>query len=60
MNPQKPQDKDQDVAQSQYFDPFPKPQTIPAGWDTSTLLSAPNPAPVQQADDSAESVSVVE
>jgi hypothetical protein len=55
MNPQKPQDKDQDVAQSKYFDPFPKPQTIPAGWDTSTLLSAPKPDSVMDEDDSTES-----
>lgn len=60
MNPQNPQNENQDVVQSQYFDPFPKPQTIPAGWDTSTLLSAPKTDSTQQADDSAESNSVVE
>ena len=57
MDPQNNQKNDQDVAQSQYFDPFPKPQTIPAGWDTSTLLSAPIVAPSQQAEDTTESES---
>jgi len=54
MDPQKNQTNNQDVAQSQYFDPFPKPQTIPAGWDTSTLLSAPITSPTQQAADTTE------
>jgi hypothetical protein len=49
------QDEDRDIVQSQYFDPFPEPQTIPSGWDISELLSAPEPAPVTEADDSAES-----
>lgn len=39
------------------FDPFPEPQTIPAGWDTSMLLSAPIIATVQQAEDSTENKS---
>jgi hypothetical protein len=49
------QDEDRDIVQSHYFDPFPEPQTIPSGWDISELLSAPEPAPVTEADDSAES-----
>ena len=52
MEPQKNQNNEQDVTQSQYFDPFPKPQTIPAGWDTSTILSAPVTASAQEAEDS--------
>ena len=55
MDPQKNQNNDQDVAQSQYFDPFPEPQTIPAGWDTSTLLSPPIPASAQTVEDTTES-----
>jgi len=54
MEPQKNQNNDQDTVQSQYYDPFPEPQTIPAGWDTSAILSAPKTAPVQQPEDSTE------
>jgi hypothetical protein len=54
------QDENRDVTQSQYFDPFPQPQTIPSGWDMSTLLSTPTIDSVQQADDLAENNSVVE
>ncbi len=54
MEPQKNQNNEQDPAQSQYFDPFPKPQTIPAGWDTSTLLSAPKNDSVMDEDDSTD------
>ena len=57
MDPQKNQNDNQDAAQSQYYEPFPQPQTIPAGWDTSTLLSTPEPASAQEADDSTESES---
>ncbi len=35
-------------------DPFPEPQTMPAGWDLSALLSAPTTDPVSDTDDSAE------
>ena len=48
--------EEQDINQH-CFDPFPEPQTIPAGWDTSTLLSTPIPAPDQQAANSTESES---
>jgi hypothetical protein len=51
------QDENRDVFQSCCFDPFPEPQTIPAGWDTSALLFAPKPDSEQQVDDSAESES---
>lgn len=47
-----PQDDDRDVLQSHCCDPFPEPRTIPAGWDTSTLLSAPKPDSVQQTKES--------
>jgi hypothetical protein len=51
------QDEDRDVTQSHCFDPFPEPQTIPSGWDMSTLLSAPATDTVQQVDDSSETES---
>jgi len=35
------QDEDRDVFQSHCFEPFPEPQTIPAGWDLSGLATAP-------------------
>jgi hypothetical protein len=49
------QDDNRDVFQSQYFDPFPQLQTIPAGWDLSGLFPAPQSASDEQADNSTES-----
>jgi hypothetical protein len=57
------QNENQEVFESQCFDPFPEPQTIPSGWDISGLLSAPEPfdlaqgrpASAKREDDSAES-----
>jgi hypothetical protein len=49
------QDEDQDTAQTSAHNPFPEPQTIPSGWDTSGFFSTPEPASAQEADDSAES-----
>jgi hypothetical protein len=46
------QNEERDVFQTHCFEPFPEPQTIPAGWDTSTLLSSPTSDSVQQANDS--------
>ena len=54
-----PTNEERDVTQH-CFDPFPEPQTIPAGWDTSAILSAPVVASAHQADDSAGSNSVIE
>ena len=34
-------DEDRDVVPSHCFDPFPEPQTIPAGWDLSGLTTTP-------------------
>jgi hypothetical protein len=45
-------DENRDIFQSQYFDPFPQPQTIPSGWDLSGLFPTPEPASDQQIDDS--------
>jgi len=47
------QNEDRDVFATHCFDPFPEPQTIPAGWDTS-VFSAPQPASVMEEDDSAQ------
>jgi hypothetical protein len=47
------QNENQDTAPTFARDSFPEPQTIPAGWDTSTFSSAS--APDEQKDDSAES-----
>ena len=44
------EDRDRNSAHN----PFPEPQTIPAGWDASAILSAPQTDPVMDEDDSAE------
>jgi hypothetical protein len=49
-----PQDENQDTVQTSAYDPFPKPQTIPSGWDTSGFSSAPQPASVAEEDDAVE------
>jgi len=51
------QDENRDIVQTSAYNPFPEPQTIPSGWDTSGFFSAPEPASAQTADDSAESES---
>jgi len=38
--------EDEAVSQPEGYDPFPKPQTIPAGWDVSVLFSEPDAAVV--------------
>ncbi len=48
------QNEERDVFAAHCFDPFPEPQTIPAGWDTS-VFSAPQPASAMEEDDSAQS-----
>ena len=35
------QDENQEIVRSSAYNPFPEPQTIPAGWDTSVFSSAP-------------------
>lgn len=49
----KPQNEDPQATQPQWFDPFPEPQTIPAGWDTSTFVTLPLAEALE--DESAES-----
>ena len=48
------QDEERDVSQSHPFEPFPEPQTIPVGWDTSTLLSPATTDSVMDEVDSSE------
>jgi hypothetical protein len=47
------QDENQETNSA--YNPFPQPQTIPAGWDTSVFASASEPVSVSEEDDSAES-----
>jgi hypothetical protein len=42
------QDENQDVVRSSAYNPFPEPQTIPAGWDTSVFSSASQPFDLAQ------------
>jgi hypothetical protein len=49
------QDENQDVIRSSAYNPFPEPQTIPAGWDTSVFASAAETDSSMEEDDSAES-----
>ena len=52
-----PQNEDRDIIDNSAYNPFPEPQTIPAGWDYSALTSTPQTASVDQEDDFAESES---
>jgi hypothetical protein len=49
-----PQNEDRDVTCNSAYNPFPEPQTIPAGWDTSAILSTPQTDSVMDEDDSAD------
>jgi hypothetical protein len=51
-----PQDENQDTVQTAAYNPFPEPQTIPSGWDTS-VFSAGQPAAGEPADEPVESES---
>ncbi len=44
----------QDTVVSAAYNPFPEPQTIPSGWDTSTFYATPVAASTSQADSSVE------
>ncbi len=44
-------DEEQNVPEAPLFDPFPEPQTMPAGWDLSGLVSDAGPAPSAQTTD---------
>jgi hypothetical protein len=43
--------EDRDLFQSDSFDPFPQPQTIPTGWDLSVLFPPPAPESLEAADE---------
>lgn len=43
------------ASDTQIFDPFPKTNTMPSGWDLSALTSEPQPAPAAPVDESPES-----
>jgi hypothetical protein len=43
--------EDTNVPETPIFDPFPKPVTMPSGWDLSELTPDPQPAPAAPADD---------
>jgi hypothetical protein len=52
-----PQDESQDTVQNPAYNPFPEPQTIPSGWDTSVFFSSPQPLATDPSDDLRESES---
>jgi hypothetical protein len=47
--------EDQDVVHNSAYNPFPEPQTIPSGWDTSTFFSKPQTDSIMDEDNSEES-----
>lgn len=49
------QNENQDTMQTSAYNPFPEPQTIPSGWDTSAFLSALQADSVAEEDANAES-----
>jgi hypothetical protein len=48
------EDENQDIAQNPAYNPFPEPQTIPSGWDTSEFIFTPQPVSAEQAADIVE------
>lgn len=46
--------EEQDTMENSAYNPFPEPQTIPSGWDTSALASQPQTDPVMDEEDPAE------
>jgi hypothetical protein len=44
------QNENPDFSPTEYYDPFPEPNTIPSGWDLSEMLSAPQPVPASESD----------
>ncbi len=49
------QSEDHEVTHNTAYNPFPEPQTIPSGWDTSTFFSKPQVDSVVDEDHDAES-----
>jgi len=52
------QDEYQDTVKTSAYNPFPEPQTIPSGWDTSGFFSDPEPASNEQGNDLREAKTV--
>ena len=50
-----PKKVNQEVEQGPIFEPFPKPQTMPSGWDLSGLASTQSLPPVSEPTVDAES-----
>ncbi len=48
------QNENQENAQNSAYNPFPQPQTIPAGWDTSAFYAAESDSEMET-DDTVES-----
>jgi hypothetical protein len=46
--------ENQEFTPSEVFDPFPKPQTIPTGWDVSELMSDTRSVPAAELDTKAD------
>ena len=46
--------EDRDVADNSAYNPFPEPQTIPSGWDTSTFFSSSDVDSVMDEEDADE------
>jgi hypothetical protein len=44
-------DENTTVSEDPIFDPFPEPNTMPAGWDLSGLVPDPLPASVETTDE---------
>ena len=51
------QNEDREFVQTDWFDPFPEPHTIPAGWDTSGFFSAPKTDSILEDDSNVDSES---
>ncbi len=51
------QNEDRDFVQTDCFDPFPEPRTIPSGWDLSGLFSTAQTDSVTEKDSNADSES---
>ena len=49
------QNEEQDVTHNSAYNPFPEPQTIPSGWDTSGFFSTPQIDVDMNEDDNTES-----
>ena len=49
-----PQNEERDIVQNSAYNPFPEPQTIPSGWDTSGMFSATQTDSIMDEDDSTD------